>query len=55
MAHNNKRKLTVSEWVNSLTSEQMGRIYDVIDGPIPEDLKSISDDDLMAELTGGAK
>lgn len=40
----------ITSWVNSLTAEQMSKIYDVIDGPIPSEIQAMSDDELLAEL-----
>ncbi len=40
----------LTKWVNSLSVEQMAKIYEMIDGPIPAELASLSDDDLLAEL-----
>ncbi len=42
--------MSVGEWVNSLTAEQMGRIYEMIDGPIPPGIDAMTDDELLQEL-----
>lgn len=41
---------TITKWVNSLNAEQMSRIYEMIDGPIPAEINSMSDDELVAAL-----
>lgn len=43
-------KQTATEWVNSLTDEQMRVIYQHI-APVSDEELAISDDDLYAELT----
>lgn len=43
---------SADDWANRLTPQQMSRIYDVLDGPIPEYLKNVSDDELLAGLRG---
>lgn len=45
----------ITEWVNSLNAEQMSRIYEMIDGPIPSEIDAMTDDELLAELTEGAR
>lgn len=49
-----KRKtITVEEWINSLTDEQMTRVYDIIDpesATAREQYGHLSDDELLAEL-----
>ena len=42
----------LTKWINSLSAEQMSKIYDVIDGPIPDDIRDMTDDELLAELEG---
>lgn len=42
---------SITQWVNSLNSDQMARIYEIIDGPIPVEINSMSDDELLAGLT----
>lgn len=45
-----RKTATITEWVNSLNAEQMGRIYEMIDGPIPAEIDAMSDDELLAAL-----
>lgn len=40
----------LSDWVNSLTDDQMARLYEIIDGPLPLEIKQMSDDELLAAL-----
>jgi hypothetical protein len=42
--------MTMQEFVDSLTSEQMARLRDIAYGEIPEEIKEMSDDELLAEL-----
>lgn len=45
------KTVSVVEWVNGLSAEQMSRIYEIIDGPIPAEIDSLSDEELIAALT----
>jgi len=40
----------ITSWVNSLTADQMSKLYDVIDGPLPAEIKAMSDEELLKEL-----
>lgn len=44
------QKGSITSWVNSLTPGQMSRLHDVIDGSLPQEIKNMSDDELLAEL-----
>lgn len=43
--------MDVTTWVNSLTSEQYSRLLDIAHGEVPEEIKALSDDELLAELS----
>jgi hypothetical protein len=46
---------TLTEWANSLTSEQACKLIQIVDPLTPEEeayYATLSDDDLLAELTG---
>ncbi len=45
-----RKPRNITEWVNGLNAEQMGRIYEMIDGPIPPEIDAMTDDELLAEL-----
>ena len=40
----------ITSWVNSLNADQMSKIYEVIDGPLPAEIKAMSDEELLKEL-----
>lgn len=44
-------KMDVTTWVNSLTSEQYSRLLDIAHGAVPDEIKAMSDDELLAELS----
>jgi hypothetical protein len=51
--HSNWQQLgdTAAKLVNNLSPEQMSKLYEFIDGPVSEQLRSLSDDELLAALT----
>jgi hypothetical protein len=42
----------VTKWVNGLTSAQLTKLYDVIDGPVPVEFSGMTDEEVLAELRG---
>ena len=42
--------MTTQEFVDSLTSDQVAKLHDIAFGEIPNDIKKMSDDELLAEL-----
>lgn len=40
----------IAKWVNSLSTEQYGKLLDVAHGEVPQDIRNLSDDELMREL-----
>ena len=40
----------IPNWVNSLTSEQMSKLYEIADGVLPAHIAEMSDEELLAEL-----
>lgn len=45
-----ENEMDVTTWVNSLTSEQYSRLLDIAHGEVPEEIKALSDDEILAEL-----
>lgn len=43
---------TIEQIANSLTSEQYIKLLDFAFGEVPQDIKSMTDDELLAELEG---
>jgi hypothetical protein len=50
-SYDTARPVTVTQLVNALTLEQLRRLYDVISGPVPQEIRELTDDELLAELT----
>lgn len=42
--------MTTQEFVDSLTSDQVAKLHDIAFGEIPDDIKKMSDDELLAAL-----
>ena len=40
----------ITSWVNSLSSEQMSKLYEIADGVLPDHIAAMNDDELLAEL-----
>lgn len=40
----------MQEFVNSLTADQMSKLHDIAFGEIPDEIKEMSDDELLAAL-----
>ena len=43
-------KMATQEFVDSLTSDQVSKLHDIAFGEIPDDIKDMSDDELLAAL-----
>lgn len=42
--------MTMQEFVNSLTADQMAKLHDIAFGEIPDEIKEMSDDELLEAL-----
>jgi hypothetical protein len=40
--------------VDRLSAVEMARLYEFIDGPVPQEIASMTDDELLAELSADA-
>jgi hypothetical protein len=51
MAKRTKIDRDLSKWINGLSDEQMAKIYEVIDGPVPQEIREMTDDELLKGLS----
>lgn len=42
--------MTITDWVNSLTTEQYFKLLDIAHGEVPQDIRSMTDEELLKEL-----
>lgn len=45
-----KAKDSLTKLVNSLTTEQYMKMLEIADGPIPQEIRNMTDDELVKEL-----